>query len=137
MAWDAPAVALAFIHIYSGWTPDQPTLPAQTPEDLHLFELAQYPQLKTLANAVNCKLISLLEEQSQELLQMPEEPVDDAPRPSKRRHFSKPGDHIDSATASTSTDITPPVSSAASDADSAALERWRRPEQEPVSPLWL
>ncbi|KAJ3360647.1 hypothetical protein GGF32_008263 [Allomyces javanicus] len=104
MAWDAPVVALAFVHIYSGWTPDQPALPAETPDELvvdfacdpvtlsfstwrQLFELAQYLRLKALAIAVNRKLIALLEEQSCELLQMPEEPMSESLRSSKRRRL--------------------------------------------------
>ncbi|KAJ3357322.1 hypothetical protein GGF32_001116 [Allomyces javanicus] len=136
-AWDAPAVVLAFIHIYSGWTPDQPALPAQTSEDLlmdfscdpatlsfsmwrHLLELAQYLRLKPLALAVNRKLISLLEEQSRELLQKPDEPMDNAPRPSKRRRIDPA--HVDSATAATNTDTAPPVPSATPDSDLAVPE---------------
>ncbi|KAJ3371875.1 hypothetical protein GGF31_002535 [Allomyces arbusculus] len=107
-AWDAPVVALVFVHIYSGWTPDRPALPAETPDELvvdfacdpatlsfstwqQLFELARYLQLKTLAIAVNRKLIGLLEEQSRELLQVPDEPMNDSLRSSKRRRLDSPG----------------------------------------------
>ncbi|KAJ3368756.1 hypothetical protein GGF31_006180 [Allomyces arbusculus] len=104
-SWNAPAMALVFIHIYSGWTPDQPTLPVSTPEDLvddfacdpstldedawrHLLQLARYLGLKLLAIAVNRKLMKLLEEQLEELRSMPDEPID-APRPrTKKRQQS-------------------------------------------------
>ncbi|KNE64104.1 hypothetical protein AMAG_09165 [Allomyces macrogynus ATCC 38327] len=107
-SWDATAVALAFIHIYSGWTPDQPTLPESTPEDLvddfacdpatldedawrHLLQLARFLGLKLLALAVNRKLIKLLEEQFEELNAMPDEPVDvPRPRSRKRRQLVEP-----------------------------------------------
>ncbi|KAJ3360239.1 hypothetical protein GGF32_008586 [Allomyces javanicus] len=100
-SWDAPAVALAFVYIYSGWTPDVP-LPSQTPADLltdfacvpstlpfarwrNLLDLAQFLGLKDLALAVNRKLVALLEEQSRELEEMPDVQEDDDPRPRKRK----------------------------------------------------
>ncbi|KAJ3360241.1 hypothetical protein GGF32_008588, partial [Allomyces javanicus] len=100
-SWDAPAVALAFVYIYSGWTPDVP-LPRQTPADFladfacvpstlsfaqwrKLLALAQYLGLKDLALAVNRKLMALLEEQSRELAAMPDLQEDDDPRPRKRK----------------------------------------------------
>ncbi|KNE72072.1 hypothetical protein AMAG_16010 [Allomyces macrogynus ATCC 38327] len=100
-SWYAPAVAFVFIHIYSGWTPDQPALPESTPEDLiddfacdpatldedawrHLLQLARFLGLKLLAMAVYRKLMKLLEEQFEELRAMPDEPVD-APRPRARK----------------------------------------------------
>ncbi|KAJ3367965.1 hypothetical protein GGF31_006921 [Allomyces arbusculus] len=99
-AWSAPAVALAFIHIYSGWTPDV-AFPTHTPTDpvadfacdpamlsfatwRHLLDLAQCLGLKEFAMSVNRKLIALLEEQSRELAAMPDVLPDENPRPHKR-----------------------------------------------------
>ncbi|KAJ3360240.1 hypothetical protein GGF32_008587 [Allomyces javanicus] len=100
-SWDAPAVALAFVHIYAGWRPDIP-LPEPTPAELvadfscdpatlpfatwrNLFELAQYLGLKELAIATSRKLIVLIEEQARDLEAMPDtHPDDDDPGPRKR-----------------------------------------------------
>ncbi|KAJ3348501.1 hypothetical protein GGF32_006142, partial [Allomyces javanicus] len=102
--WSAPAVALAFLHIYSGWTPSQPSLPAHTPAALmtdfacnpgtlsfatwrQLGDLAQFLELKDLALAVNGKQIALLQEQTRELAAMPDvhSDDDDDARPRKRK----------------------------------------------------
>ncbi|KAJ3360573.1 hypothetical protein GGF32_008316 [Allomyces javanicus] len=83
-SWEAPAVALAFVHIYSGWTPNQPALPEDMPANLvnvfacdpasldeeawrHLFKLALFLGLRPLARAVNRKLVALLDDQFQDL----------------------------------------------------------------------
>ncbi|KAJ3367962.1 hypothetical protein GGF31_006918 [Allomyces arbusculus] len=81
-SWHAAAVALTFIHIYSGWLPGTP-LPkgarkrvrafACDPDTLeyptwrNMFELAQMLELKALMLAINRKLVTLLEDQFQEL----------------------------------------------------------------------
>ncbi|KAJ3373651.1 hypothetical protein GGF31_000495 [Allomyces arbusculus] len=92
-SWGAPAVALAFVHIYSGWTPNAPSLPEDVPEDLvidfscdpgtldedawrHLLKLARFLGLKSLALAVNRNLVALIEEQYSELPGMPDDHVD-------------------------------------------------------------
>ncbi|KAJ3361216.1 hypothetical protein GGF32_007646 [Allomyces javanicus] len=102
--WSAPAVALAFVHIYSGWTPNV-ALPTNMPTYLladfacdpatlsfatwrQLLELAQYLGLKDLALAVNRKLMALLEEQLRELAAMPSVVPNENPRPRKR---ARPG----------------------------------------------
>ncbi|KNE59718.1 hypothetical protein AMAG_05182 [Allomyces macrogynus ATCC 38327] len=112
-SWDAPAVALAFVHIYSGWTPDQPTLPEDVPPNLvddfgcdpdsfdedawrHLFKLARFLGLKPLARAVNRKLVALLEEQFQELSEvtdvLPAKATELAPARKRRRIETKTDD---------------------------------------------
>ncbi|KAJ3351975.1 hypothetical protein GGF32_004026 [Allomyces javanicus] len=76
-AWDAPAIALAFVHIYSGWVPNDP-LPAKTPARLvedfacddgaHLCDVAQ----PDLALAVNRKLVALLYQEQDDVAAEPE-----------------------------------------------------------------
>ncbi|KNE71757.1 hypothetical protein AMAG_20444 [Allomyces macrogynus ATCC 38327] len=46
-AWNAPMVALAFVHISSGWTSDMP-LPAQTPAD-HSIDFTCVPSTLSFA----------------------------------------------------------------------------------------
>ncbi|KAJ3351967.1 hypothetical protein GGF32_004018 [Allomyces javanicus] len=87
-AWDAPAVALVFVHIYSGWVPNDP-LPAKTPARLvedfacdptgltyatwrNLFELARMLGLKDLGLAVNRKLVALLYQEQDDVAAEPE-----------------------------------------------------------------
>ncbi|KNE71758.1 hypothetical protein AMAG_16062 [Allomyces macrogynus ATCC 38327] len=81
-SWHAPAVALTFIHIYSGWLPGTP-LPkgarkrvrsfACDPDTLeyptwrNMFELAQMLELKALTLAINRQLVASLEAQFQDL----------------------------------------------------------------------
>ncbi|KAJ3351971.1 hypothetical protein GGF32_004022 [Allomyces javanicus] len=80
--WHAPAVALALIHIYSGWLPGM-VLPKGTkqlvrefacdPDTLeyptwrNLFELSQMLELKPLTLAVNRQLVEMLEAQYRDL----------------------------------------------------------------------
>ncbi|KNE59730.1 hypothetical protein AMAG_05194 [Allomyces macrogynus ATCC 38327] len=81
-SWHAAAVALTFIHIYSGWLPGTP-LPKgalkrvrsfscdptklEYPTWRNMFELAQMLELKALTLAINRQLVALLEAQFQEL----------------------------------------------------------------------
>ncbi|KAJ3360562.1 hypothetical protein GGF32_008304 [Allomyces javanicus] len=81
-SWHAAAVALTFIHIYSGWLPGTP-LPKgarrrvrsfmcnpdtlEYPTWRNMFELAQMLELKLLTLAINRQLVALLEAQFQEL----------------------------------------------------------------------